>query len=306
MPCFARAQDPPPSVATVADVPAPSEPASQLTPANKKKRYTLPFMMRPTVAPNLLRIDSAYAFHDGGAATGSTITGGYKPWQKTDLGFYARLAVTQNAPDGAKNAVGVGNPLLFALYTPEIAPKVRLGLFGGVTIPVGMGGGDVASKDAVRAAVGSGIYSRQAMDNALFATNYTTVTSGASIGWIDKGFTLQAEATILYLMRVRGEALDKEPARTNFTSGVHAGYLIANLVNVGVEAHYQRWLSTPAAVSRDSSFRDQMTVGGGARFNVPFGDSIIARPGIAYFHPVDDPMGKNGYRIVQLDVPVVF
>ena len=290
-----------------ADTPQdPPKVASPLPPNEKKKRYTLPFAMRPAVAPNLVRIDAAYAIHDKATATASTITGGYKPFDGTDLGFYARVGVVHNSVDAGKNAGGIGNPLLFALFTPEVAPKVRLGFFSGLTLPIGMGGGDVAKTDAVRAGVGGGIYARQAMDNALFATNYMTPTVGASIAWIDKGFTLQAEATALYLVRVRGESLDKEPARTNFTSGVHAGYLIANLVNVGVEAHYQRWLSTPAAVQKDSSFRDQMTVGGGARVNVPLTDSILARPGIAYFHPVDDPMAKNGYRVVQIDVPVAF
>lgn len=291
----------------VTDTPAPSETTPpRTTPTEKKKRYTLPFMMRPGVAPNLVRVDAAYAIQDRAAVTASAITGGYKPFDGIDLGFYARAALVQSAPDGLKNAGAIGNPLLFALFTPEIAPKVRLGLFGGVTLPIGMGGGDVAKNDAVRAGVASGVYARQAMDNALFATNYMTPTTGASIAWIDKGFTLQAEATVLYLVRVRGEALDKEPARTNFTSGVHAGYLIASLVNVGVEAHYQRWLSTPLAVQRDDSVREQMTVGGGARFNVPLSDSILARPGIAYFHPIDDPMAKNGYRIVQADIPVAF
>jgi hypothetical protein len=285
--------------------PAAQEPPAQPSPLEKKKRYTLPFALRPAVAPDIVRVDSAFAFQDRATATATTVTGGFRPWA-TDLGFYARMGVVQNAPDGAKNAGAVSNPLLFALFTPEIAKGVRLGFFGGVTVPVGMGGGAVGPNDAVRSGVASGIYARQGMDNALFATNYTTTALGLGTAWIRSGFTLQAETTLLYSVRVRGEEVDKEPARTNFTTGLHAGYLIANLVNVGLEGHYQHWISTPAAVSRDDSARNQATVGGGARINVPLSDSILARPGIAYFHPIDDPMAKNGYRIVQLDVPVAF
>jgi hypothetical protein len=287
------------------DAPAPPEEKKrEPKPSELKKRYSLPYALRPAIAPNILRVDAAYAFQDAASAQASTFTGGLKPFEGTDLGFYARAAVIHNAPDGGKNAGAVSNPLLFTLYTPEIAPKLRLPMFAGVTLPIGMGGGAVESNDAVRAGVSSGVYARQGMDNALFATNYMTFTTGAGIAWIDKGFTLQAEATMLYLVRVRGDSVDKEPARTNFTSGAHAGYLIASLVNVGVEAHYQRWISTPVAVQKDDSFRDQATVGGGVRFNVPLSDTILARPGIAYFHPIDDPMARAGYRIVQLDVPI--
>lgn len=296
------------STAHAEELDAPADPAPQpsVTPATKRKRYTLPFSLRPAVAPDLARVDSAFAFQDKASSAISTATFGMKPFVGTDLGLYGRIAVAQNAPEGARNAAAISNPIAFALYTPEVAPKLRLPLFVGITLPVGMGGGDVPATDAVRSSVASGVYGRQAMDNALFAVNYVTTTAGVGVAWIDRGITLQMEATVLYLVRVKGESIDKEPARTNFTSGVHAGYLVAEWINVGVEAHYQRWLSTPVVVQKDDSFRDQATVGGGARFNLPLSDTVLARPGIAYFHPIDDPMGKQGYRIVQLDVPVTF
>lgn len=154
--------------------------------------------------------------------------------------------------------------------------------------------------------MGSGIYARQAMDNALFASNYPAPTVGVGLAWIDRGWTVQVETTVLQLLRVKGSALDADSSRTNSTSGVSVGYLIAGVVNVSAEIHYQRWLSTPAAVAKDGSLRDQLTAGGGARFNLPLSDSILMRPGIAYFQGIDDPMARLGYRIIQLDVPVVF
>lgn len=281
----------------------PTTPAPKPTPNQAKAKYSLPFALRPAAPPNLARIDAPLAVQDGQTTVPSTLTAGGK--LHADLGVYARLALVRNAPSGADAGFAVSNPLAFALYSPQIAPKLRLPIFAGVALPVGAGGGDQPSA-STRAAMGAGIYGRQAMDNALFASNYLTPTVGAGIAWIDRGWTLQAEATVLQLLRVKGSAVDSDASRTNFTAGATVGYLIAGLVNVSAEVHYQRWLSTPAAVSKDSSLRDQLTVGGGARLNVPLSDTILARPGLAYFQGVDDPMAARGYRIVQLDVPVVF
>jgi len=281
----------------------PDKPVEKPSPNQAKAKYSLPFAMRPAAPPNLLRVDSPLAVQDAQTTVPSTITGGGR--LLPDLGVYARVAMVRNVPEAGGAGFAVSNPLAFALYSPQIAPKVRLPIFAGVALPFGAGGGDDPSK-STRAAMGAGIYGRQAMDNALFASNYLTPTVGVGIAWIDKGWTLQAETTVLQLFRVKGSALDKDTSRTNFTSGASVGYLIAGLVNVNAEVHYQRWLSTPAAVNLDSSLRDQLTVGGGARVNVPLTDTILMRPGLAYFQGVDDPMARLGYRIVQLDVPVVF
>lgn len=35
-------------------------------------------------------------------------------------------------------------------------------------------------------------------------------------------------------------------------------------------------------------------------------DKVFMRPGIANFHPIDDPMNAGGYNILFVDVPVSF
>jgi hypothetical protein len=144
------------------------------------------------------------------------------------------------------------------------------------------------------------------MDNALFAVNYTTLTAGVGLAFVRWGFTAQAETTILQLFRTRGDAIDKDAARTNFTSGLHLGYRLLDPLTVSVELRYQRWLSTPAAVTADPAKRDQLTFAVGLRANVPLTKTLLVRPGVSYSHPLDDPMAAQGYRILQLDVPVVF
>jgi hypothetical protein len=276
------------------------------TKAEKKAKYSLPYSLRPAVVPNLVRLDTSLALQDTATTVASLVTAGGKPIaSEQDLGFFVRGAFVYNTVDGGSSGSGVSNPLLFALYAPEIATNLRLGLFGGVTLPVGAGGGSNPNPDS-RAAMQAGIYDRQAMDNALFATNYMTPTAGVALAYIAGGWTLQAEVTFLELLRVRGEQVDTDPTRTNFTSGVHAGYQVTKWLTASLEAHYQRWLSTPAAVQKNSALREQATIGGGLRLNLPLSDSVIMRPGLAYFHPIDDPMASAGYKLLILDVPVAF
>ena len=53
-----------------------------------------------------------------------------------------------------------------------------MGLFLGVTVPIGQGGDKAAAMDSTAAAAGAGINARSAMDNALFAVNFMTVFPG--------------------------------------------------------------------------------------------------------------------------------
>jgi hypothetical protein len=181
-----------------------------------------------------------------------------------NLGVYFRGAMVANAPDGQPQRSGVCNPALFALYAPELAPKVRVPLLVAFAAPLGDGGGD-APDPHERAALGTGVYARQAMDNALFAPNYFTAALGGGLSRVDRGLTLQVEATVFQLFRARGGAIDAERTRMNLTSGVNACYAVADFLNLNVEVHYQRWLSTPSAVQNDGALREQLTVGGGVR-----------------------------------------
>ncbi|MCC6647172.1 MAG: hypothetical protein IT374_16570 [Polyangiaceae bacterium] len=276
------------------------------SPAEKRARYSLPYLLRPAVAPNLARLDLAYAPRDGAATMAPVLTAGYKPIASLqDLGFYGRVGWVKDTPDAGASGSAVTNPLLFALFTPELSRGLRLPLFVGATAPVGAGGGDSPQK-ATRAALGAGIAARQGMDNALYVTNYQTTTAGVGVAWIKDGLTAQADATVLQLTRVKGAAVDKDASRTNSTFAVHVGYQVIPLVTVSVEAHHQRWLSTPAAVKASPAARDNTTVGGGIRLNLAVSKGALLRPGLAYFVPVDDPLKKAGERFVQFDLPFAF
>ncbi len=284
-------------------------PAPAVSPAWKKSLYSLPWVMRPAIAPNLIRLDTVYANYaapngNGGGIVVSMLTAGYRPIPSMQtLGFYFRMAFNANMPAAGSSGAGLSNPMLMALWTPEIAPNVRLSVFGALAIPVGMGGGndpDMNTRNAVR----GGIQPRLAMDNALFAMNYLTPVVGLGAVWTHRGLTVQAEATVLQLIRVRGEAKDPDDLRTNFTVGAHVGYRIIPHLTASAEVHYQHWLWTPSAVPEN--LRGQFTATLGLRANLPVTQAGILRPGVALSLPVGGAMETNNYWALQVDVPFAF
>jgi len=302
-------------------LPGRAQDAVPAAPAPKPK-YSLPWGLRPGIAPNVIRSDSSIALSDPqGNAFASTLTGGYK--LIPNLGLYARAALTYSSPAQpaatmmmpmpakAESATVFSNPLIFALFTPKIGNGLWLPMSLGATVPIGSGGGDDQDVPKYKAQA-AGLWARSAMDNALFAVNYFTMAGGAGVTWVHDRLTVQGEFTVLQLLRVRGDKtlptgakLEPDSSRTNSTVGFHVGYAVIDMLTLSAELRYQRWLSEPTMVKLDPHKRDQMTAGVGARVNLPVG-KVTVRPGIAYFHPLDDPMADWKYRVITLDVPVLF
>ncbi|MES1173084.1 MAG: hypothetical protein ABUL62_02055 [Myxococcales bacterium] len=308
-----------PSTDPVATAPAASPevaPAPDVTsapPAAAKPKpppYSLPWQLRPVAPGNVVRLDSSYAFYknpgkpDHGHAFVSTLLGSYKILP--DLAVIGRLGFVYNSPPDAipdvPRKTNFLNPVLGGLYGIELAPSLKLGLFLGVALPLGSGG-TTNSLPSKRTATSVGISTRSAFDNAMFAVDYFTVFPGVDLAFVKAGFTLQGEATIFKLTRVRGTSDD---SRVNLTMGVHAGYFITPFLSVGAELRHQRWLSTPATIKGKDALRDTATFAVGPRFHFKFTDSMWFRPGVSLTVPLDDPMKKSDYTIVQLDLPLSF
>lgn len=292
--------------------------------------YSLPWQLRPVVPGNVVRLDTAYALYDVRAPTGdadantlaTTVLFSYKLLD--NLAPLVRVGHVTTKLDGADRASAFVNPVLGALYGLPLSRELKLGIFLGVALPLGQGGGDRGATDSDTskryAAAGSGIYARSAMDNAMFAVNYLTFFPGLGIAYVADGLTVQAEATVLSLHRARGgESAEPDEHRVNFTSGVHVGYFVLESLSLGADLRYQRWLSTPSAVEADEAaadddqrgIRDQATFAVGPRFHFQPGDGLWLRPGIAYARGIDRPMsgadiGPTDYHVIQLDVPFVF
>ena len=189
-------------------------------------------------------------------------------------------------------------------YLRPFSRDWRFSGFFASTIPIGSGGGDDPDPDRA-AAQTAAIPARSSMDNALFAVNYWTVIGGLGVARVTPGLTIQAEATVLQLFRVRGPDT-QDGTRTNFTAGLHAGHFFSPRVSIGGEVRMQRWLTNAAPVRSDPSARQQLTFGIGPRLHFKVGERRFLRPGLSYTRAFDDPMATKGYDVVQLDLPVAF
>lgn len=276
------------------------------------------------VPASVVRSDTAFAFYKNpandksGSTVASMLLASYKVTD--ELAPMVRIGVVSNSPPAAtapapnpKSGFGFLNPVLGATYGLKLSPDLKLAFFLGLTIPIGSGGGDDPDPGRFLARGGPGIYARSAMDNAMFAVNDFTVFPGIDFAYVSHGFTAQVEATVFQLTRVRAKSApapftNPDASRTNFTTGIHLGYFFIPMLSVGVELRHQRWLSTPTAIKNDTTdtLRDTTTVAFGPRLHFKLGETMWLRPGIALALPLDDPMKKAGYKVVQLDVPFAF
>ncbi|HTQ06036.1 MAG TPA: hypothetical protein VMI54_19375 [Polyangiaceae bacterium] len=307
--------EPPPQAA------APEVPVAPAVPTPKPPPYSLPWQLRPVLPGNVVRSDTAFGFYQskttrGGLATASMLLFSYKVLP--ELAPLVRLGLVNNAaPDDKSARNNVLNPVLGALYGPKLDAHFKLGLFLGVTLPIGSGGGDHPPA-AAGPANQAGAAARSMFDNAMFAVNYLTVFPGVGVAYLRSGFTLQAEATLFQLEKTRGPAA-ADKSNTNFTTGVHAGYFPIPELSVGAELRYQRWLSTPTSpnvkADKTGTLRDNTTFAVGPRAHVKLGHGFSLHPGVAVAVPLDDPLAygpthhaaaNSHFKMLQIDVPFVF
>src|SRR5262245_40215955 len=320
----ARAAEPAAPAATSATAPTPAatavanaDVAATGVPAPPPPPYSIPWQLRPVGAATVVRSDTAVAFYDNGAgASGSTVAtmllASYKV--TPSLAPMVRLGLSQNdAPAAGADGTSFINPVVGATYAGKV-DAIRWAAFLGTTVPIGQGGGNTPDAGAATANA-AGIRARSAMDNAMFAVNYLTAMAGGGVAYVDHKLTVQLEATLLQLFRVRGDmaASATDSTRTNSTVGLHAGYFIIPMLSLGGELRYQRWLRPPtqldamgAKVDIPGAAKDTMTFAIGPRFHFPVGRGMWLRPGIAYARALDDPLSAASYNVVQVDVPFVF
>ena len=293
--------------ATVAPVAAPAPPPPP---------YSLPWQLRPVAAANVVRSDTAFAFYDNGAgAKGSTVAtillASYKV--TPSLAPLVRLGFVQNdAPAMGADGTSFVNPIVGATYARKI-DALRWAAFLGATIPIGGGGGNTPDAGAANADT-SGVRARSAMDNAMFAVNYFTAIVGGDIAYVDHRLTIQAEATLFQLFRVRGDTAPSstDSTRTNSTVGLHAGVFIIPMLSLGGELRYQRWLSSNTQLAMGNRVaipdfaKDTVTVAIGPRAHFAIGKSLWLRPGISYARGLDRPLTDASYNVIQVDVPLYF
>ena len=285
-----------------------AQPASEATAPRPPAPYSVPWQLRPAMPATVVRSDTALAFYDdaashNGSTVATTLLASYKV--TPEIAPLVRVGFVRNSPPAGDSSSSFVNPIVGGVYGIKLRPELRLGLFLGAAIPVGQGGGNTPDLSHA-AATKSGIYARSAMDNAMFAVNDFVLFPGADLAWVDGGLTVQAEVTVLQLMRVRGADVQPDSSKTNFTTGIHVGYFLVSALSIGAELRHQRWLSTPAAVEKDAALRDTTTFAIGPRAHLQLDRSVWFRPGIAYARGLDAPMTTAHYNVVQVDLILAF
>lgn len=298
---LASAQSPPPAQTDTAAPPA-AQPPPAAAPSTPPPPYSLPWQLRPASAGSVVRLDTAIATYDkpdgkSSYTVASLLLASYKV--TPDFAPFLRIGAL-----GTPDAAGVTNLAAGGTLSIPVHPNIKAAVFMGLAFPIASGGGDKPDPK-VADAMKTGPLARSAMDNAMFAVNDFTVFPGLDVAYVGGGLTVQAEVTILNLVRARTEKGDS--SKTNLTTGLHVGYFFFPWLSAGADLRYQRWLSTPAAVAADATgdTRDNATFAIGPRFHLQLAKSMWLRPGVAYARGIDLPMSKS-YNIVQIDLPFAF
>jgi len=272
-------------------------------------KYSMPWMLRPVAAANVLRADMAFAFSNARDSQPILFLGSLKV--RPNLAVVARFGFIHNTPVTGESATSFVNPAVGALYAIPVSKNVKASLFAGTTIPIGQGGGNTPNPARRAANLPGGIFGRASVDNALFQINYMTPIVGGDIAYVGNDMTIQFEATLLQLIRVRGEAVDKDSSKTNLVFGLHGGYFLLPQLSVGAELHYQYWASNGTIEKMNNpDLIDNWTLGFGPRAHIKLNEKMWLRPGVSLTLGLDLPTGFAGggleYKIVQVDVPFFF
>jgi hypothetical protein len=307
VPTLAHAVDSPPSQASPSE---PQLPAATPVPATPRPPYSLPWQLRLALPATVIRPDVSLAIREDmngnhGSTAVTTLLGAVQV--APPFAVFARVGVLHDTSPAGEAAASFLNPLVGAMYSVKPLPELPMAFSLGITLPVGMGGGNTPDP-SVAAATRAGFLARASMDNGLFAVNDLAIAPAVDIAYVAHGFTLQAEALLAQLIRVRGENFNPDSARTSATFGLHAGYFFAPEFSIGAEIRHQRWVSTPKLIAADTTgtLRDTTSFAVGPRFQLNLGRSATMRPGIVYMRGLDNPMTAQGYHIVMLDLLIRF
>jgi len=288
-----------------------SEPsATDPGPAKPRPPYSVPWQLRLAVPATVIRPDVSLSIREDmngnqGYTTVTTLLGAVQV--APPVAVFARVGVLQDSPPAGEAAASFLNPIVGAMYSLKPLPELPIAFSLGLSIPVGMGGGN-GPDPSVAAATRAGFLARASMDNGLFAVNDLAIAPAVDIAYVAHGVTLQAEALLAQLIRVRGEQVNPDSARTSATFAFHAGYSFVPEVSIGAEIRHQRWVSTPALIAADTTgtLRDTTSFAVGPRFNLNLGKAAVMRPGLVYMRGRDRPMTAQNYQIVMLDLLVRF
>jgi hypothetical protein len=303
-PVFAQQPPSPSSPAPDAFWPAYLEPVDTPRP---KPPYTAPFQLRGVIPKNGVRVDTVlglYRLGDNNAQV--TVMLVSAQWRVAKpFALQVRWGIDSNQTGNDNSRTGIVNPTLGGLFGVPMGRDFRFAASVAIGAPVATGGGDAPDPNQV-ALQQEGALARSAMDNTTFAVNDVGFPTGLSIAYVRRGVTAQIDATVIPSVRVKAKDTQPDSSKVNSTYGFFLGYAFVNSFSLGLELRYQRFLTTPSAVERDPSLRDNLTAAVGPRFSLELSDSARINPAITYGRGLRGRVEEQSFQMIQLDVPISF
>ena len=298
-PSLARAQSP-------ADKPpAPEAPSAIKAPAAASPAIS-PFGLRGIGVGTGVRLDQTFAPYSVADKnyfeSVHLLSASYKV--SDSVAISARTGVDRYGESGGSTTTGFLNTVIGAQYATKLGRYFRAAGLLAVALPTANGGGNAPNPD-VAAAHRAGSLARAMMVGVLFTPNEVYLPFGADLAFVAGGFTAQIEVTVAPGMRVRGETATVDSSKVNSVNGALVGYFLTPELSIGAELWYQRYLSTPAAVEKDSSLRDNLSFAGGARVHLKLAGATF-RPGVSYGAGLRGQVADKHVQMLQIDVPVSF
>jgi hypothetical protein len=302
------------SEARADEIPSPTAGASEVfvppetyQPSQPKPPYTAPFQLRGVIPKNGVRIDTTLGlYHAGNSNAQVTVMLLSGQWRVFEpLALQVRWGIDSNQTGNAASRTGMLNPTVGALIGTALGSNFRLAWSVTIGLPIATGGGDNAEPEQA-ALQRQGALARSAMDNTSFAVNDVGFPTGMSLAYLKGGVTAQIDATVIPSVRMKAENTQPDSSKVNSTYGFFLGYLLVHELSLGIELRYQRFLSTPAAVAKDESTRDNLSLAFGPRFVLDLTDTVSMRPAVTYGHGLRGPISEQSFQLVQLDIPISF
>jgi hypothetical protein len=246
-----------------------------------------------------------YTTKDGNPAVAGVffVSGQYKITDGFGMGL--RLGFDRVGASGSDAKLGFLNPQVSGVYGWKLGRHLRLATGLSVTVPVGSGGGNSGDPDIVSAHKAAA-QARSAMEGSAFSVNDLGTGYSVDLAYLGYGLTAQLGTQVTTSFRVRGETVQPDAFKANWTSALGLGYFLIPQLALCTELRYQHYISTPASVEKDPSTRINLTAAGGLRTHLQVSKSVSIKPGASYGHGIVGPVAKNGYHMVQIDVPVSF
>lgn len=269
--------------------------------------YVSPSIGRSVSPGTGVRFDTTTApFQANGqtsVASAFFLSGSYKI--NDAAGVNVRTGFDRVGQPGMADKVGFLNVSLGGMYSWKLGRAFRLATSLGLWLPVGSGGGNSGDQDLVAAHKATSL-ARSAMEGATFSVNDLTLQPAVDFAYVDHGLTVQLGVGVSTAIRARGEEQQKDTLKVSSTYGLSLGYFVLPQLSLGAELRYQRYLSTPSSVEKDPTARQNLSAAATVRGHVQLAEGVKLRPGVSYGHGLAGPVEKNGYHIVQLDLPVSF